>query len=247
MEARAQIAVAAACLVAALAPSAARAQPASEAVRAEARRLHEEGRRHYELAEYDQAIESFRRAYELEPFPGFLFDAAQAHRLRGRRGDCAIAERLYRNYLRLAPEAPHADEIAKLADEMAACARAEPPTSRRRPIPLQPAPIRRTRPRAALVVAGVGAVVALGGLGLYLWSRSEASDLEESCAPACDPDRIAGPRRAERIGIAALAAGGAASVAGAAWFGARAEERAPPARALWIAPAPGGVAIGGRF
>ena len=80
----------------------------------QARILYEIGDRHFNLAEYDQAISAFGKAYELSPRPALLFNIAQAYRLRG---DCARALQLYHNYLRLEPQAaPRAKVEGYIAD-----------------------------------------------------------------------------------------------------------------------------------
>src|SRR5262245_38218137 len=65
--------------------------------------LYEAGVRRYNLADYDQAIDLFKRAYLLSEAPELLFNVAQAYRLKG-DGFCALALRFYRNYLRLDPK-----------------------------------------------------------------------------------------------------------------------------------------------
>ncbi|MDX2020887.1 MAG: hypothetical protein SF187_11665 [Deltaproteobacteria bacterium] len=68
-------------------------------------RLFAQGKLHYELGEYSEAIVYFRRAYEKTRDPGFLFNVAQAHRLLGK---CRQALQVYSHFLRLAPEHPNA-------------------------------------------------------------------------------------------------------------------------------------------
>ena len=66
-----------------------------------AQELYEQGNTHYDLAEYDQAIDSFKEAYKLSKKPAFIYNIAQAYR---QKGDCENALKSYKNYLRLAPK-----------------------------------------------------------------------------------------------------------------------------------------------
>lgn len=69
----------------------------SAADRQKAAVLYDEGQRHYNLAEYDQAIDKFRQSYYLSNEPLLLFNIGQALRLKG---DCDQALHSYRAYLR---------------------------------------------------------------------------------------------------------------------------------------------------
>jgi tetratricopeptide (TPR) repeat protein len=51
-----------------------------------ARAHYETGLHYYDVADYQQAIREFKRAYELSAAPELLFNIGQAHRLAG---DCA--------------------------------------------------------------------------------------------------------------------------------------------------------------
>ena len=101
---RARSELAALCALAlALAPDQASAQPApvtDPAATATARRLYEEGIKHYNVAEYDEAIAAFREAYWLTSAPELLYDIAQSYRLRG-PGSCGSALKFYKSFLRL--------------------------------------------------------------------------------------------------------------------------------------------------
>ncbi len=61
--------------------------------------FYREGQRHYQLAEYDEAIAAFKKAYQLGESPELLFDIAQAFRKKG-PGSCVQALELYQNYVR---------------------------------------------------------------------------------------------------------------------------------------------------
>src|SRR5437867_3461171 len=96
-----------------VAPGAARAQPApSPPDESRARELHQQGSRHYDIGEYDAAIDDFKAAYALSPAAGLLFNIAQAYRMKG-TDSCAEALRYYRSYLRAAPNAENRESVEK--------------------------------------------------------------------------------------------------------------------------------------
>lgn len=100
----------------------ARAQPRrAEAhkgeAKGEARDLYVKAMRHYELGEYDPAIEDFKKAYELSQAPGLLFNLGQVYRLKK---DWAQALRLYRSYVRLVPQAKNRADVESMIVEMQA-------------------------------------------------------------------------------------------------------------------------------
>ncbi len=193
-------------------------QPDADA-RARAQELNQEGLRHYELAEYDAAIRSFRDAYELAPTPGLLFNIAQAYRLQGAKG-CASAIRVYRSYLRLLPSASNRTAVE---GHIHACeellARMAPPPSPPPAGGAAPKDAPRARRWPALLLAGAGAAAAGGGLALYISSGTEYSRLEDQCpGGGCREEEWASYRTRERVGIGLMAAGGAAAAAGVLWW-----------------------------
>src|SRR5262245_44774395 len=86
-----------------------------------ARELYSKGRLHYDLGEYEKAIEEFKQAYEQVPVPGLLYDIAQAYR---RKGDCKQALETYKNYQRLEPNAHDPALLQRQIEEMEQCAQA---------------------------------------------------------------------------------------------------------------------------
>jgi hypothetical protein len=113
---------------AALAPGrSASAQPASPAPddRANATAaaaLYDEGKRHFDIGEYAQAIASWKQSYLRSSAPLLLFNIAQAYRLSG---NCAQANRFYLNYRRVEN---HPKNQVELDKAMARCAGIEPAT-----------------------------------------------------------------------------------------------------------------------
>jgi hypothetical protein len=113
-----------------------------ERVRKEqARQFFEEGTTHYNLREFEQAIESFQNAYKSVPNAAFLFNIAQAHRMAGHLSD-AIG--FYNNYLRLMPDAANADEVKRFIAELEASKKAAAEVPKLPPLP-PPQPVLEPR------------------------------------------------------------------------------------------------------
>ncbi len=83
-----------------------------------AKSLYEQGNTHYDLAEYDKAIELFKEAYALTRRPTLLYNIAQAYRLKG---DCQQALAVYKNYLRVDPSSPFRVKVESRIVEMETC------------------------------------------------------------------------------------------------------------------------------
>src|SRR5437868_2731123 len=90
----------------------ARAEPSAKATAAAAYR---EGQRHYTAGDYPGAAASFLAAYDADPDPVYLFNAAQAFRFAG---DCAQAATHYRRFLAAVASAPNLDRVRANLDEM---------------------------------------------------------------------------------------------------------------------------------
>src|SRR5262245_20805216 len=114
-------------LAAAFALGSSAAAHAGEEETAAARALYEKGLKHYNLAEYPEAIALFREAYHSSDAPEFLFNIAQAYRLRG--DHCTQALQFYRSYLRVAPESSKRKSVEAAMIDMERCAAAEPKSS----------------------------------------------------------------------------------------------------------------------
>jgi tetratricopeptide (TPR) repeat protein len=83
--------------------------------KAEARDWYRKGIRHYELGELDLAAQELKRAYELNPAPGLLFNLGQVYRLKK---DDEQALHFYRTYLRLQPDAGNRSMVESLMTEL---------------------------------------------------------------------------------------------------------------------------------
>lgn len=109
-----------------VAVAAAAAQPAAPTPddRAAAKAAFARGTRHFNVAEYDDAIAAFKESYKRVPAPLLLYNIAQAYR---QKHDCVEAARFYRSYLREAPTAKDRARVEQRIVEMDACAAAPPP------------------------------------------------------------------------------------------------------------------------
>jgi tetratricopeptide (TPR) repeat protein len=150
----------------------------------EARQLYEQGLTHYNVGEYDQAIDYFKRAYKVSNAPGFLFNIAQAYRLKG---DCAQAVRFYETYIREWPDAPNRDKAEEFLEQQRKCA---PKVVKKEPDPKPPV---EDQPKGgrALRLTGMGiALVGLAAVGTGLYFGVQASDAADEIAEAYE---MAGP------------------------------------------------------
>src|SRR5271156_3354614 len=75
------------------------------------REAYRQGTQHYDLAEFKEALESFKEAYRDFEDPAFLFNIAQCHRQLGANRD-ALYE--YKAYLRNVTDAPNGDQVREL-------------------------------------------------------------------------------------------------------------------------------------
>ena len=174
-----------------LAIGAAHADPTTDKARA----LYDEGLRHYNVAEYPEAIAAWKQAYLIAKKPLLLFNIGQAYRLSG---DCAQALTFYDSYIRDEPSIANQDELdqavaqCKEAQAKAAAqkpaepvepkpAPVEPRPKVAEPAPVTPAPVEPAPPvaegsggglRIAGIAVGVMGVVA-GGAGIYFALQSK--------------------------------------------------------------------------
>jgi hypothetical protein len=116
--------------------------PAARADDAEhAKELFQQGTTLYNVGELDKAIEAWQEGYKSKPDPGFLFNIAQAYRLKG---DSSKAIFFYRGYLRNSPKATNrADVEAKIAALQKGPA-TPPPAPPVAPPPVAPPPVTTT-------------------------------------------------------------------------------------------------------
>jgi tetratricopeptide (TPR) repeat protein len=242
--------VIAACIVSTLLATSAIAQTDEQ----QAARLHEEGVRLYNLAQYDKAIEVFQRAYLLSGHSGLLFNIAQAYRQENR---CSEALTFYRNYLRAQPDAPARELVDRRISEMEACANAtalQPPVGATLVAPTPstvatqgpvapPAAVQQSSTRPWMWALGAGGLAfAAGGTALLVSTHSGL----DACSPRCSPSRIDDLRLRAGIGYGLLA-GAALSVGAATWLWWRAPGRDSEQAQLGVSFAPSSVSVWSTF
>jgi tetratricopeptide (TPR) repeat protein len=91
------------------------ARPARADNRTVAREAYKEGTRYFEVGDFQNALEAFKKAYVAYEEPAFLFNMAQCYRLLKNNQE---ALRAYKLYLRKVPQAPNRDEIERLIQQL---------------------------------------------------------------------------------------------------------------------------------
>ncbi len=126
-----RVSASALCLTLLVAPLA-RAQPSppTDERAAQAQRHYENGMGHFQLEEWDKAIDEWKEGFRVKPVPQFLYNIAQAYRL-SKRPDPALS--FYQKYLRMDPKAANRAEVdrhivslTKLIDQQAKSQSAPP-------------------------------------------------------------------------------------------------------------------------
>ena len=210
----------------------------------EARAHFERGDQLLKMGEFDDAIVEFKRAYELSPAPGLLFNIAQAYRAKK---DRERALYFYTTYLREDPNAPEREYVEERIKELTR--EPEPPPQvpvddqlAPAPSPAEPAvppairvdgeePARGRGLRIAGAITAGGGVV-LGVAAVFFGARAVSASHEISSAfeqgETWNADRTALWERGRRDQTTAVVlgiAGGAAIATGSILFvmGLRAE------------------------
>jgi tetratricopeptide (TPR) repeat protein len=232
---------------------------------------YDEGRRLYDLREWDDAIAKFKEAYKLRPEPRSLFNIAQSYRLKG---DCAEASGFYKTYLRNYPDAPNAAKVQQFVTELEPCANRapvqhEPPPSENPPQQDHPAPVAPTdqptpappQPTVALpqptpsqhshavplALSLVSFGLVGGGVGLELLGES-TYDQAKRATTAVSQQSLYDSANHKRYAAEAVGVAGVGCAAVAIWLYIRDRGESPTAtarRELVVSPA--GIAIVGSF
>ncbi len=188
----------------------------------------EEGKIRYDAGRFSEALDFFSKAYEVWPYPEFLFDTCQTFR-HLRVYDKAIFA--CRSYLRNRPDAPNREEVQGLITEMSTLVAEEKQANKKPPRGvIQPETLPTSEPTSlpltdeapvhpwytngwAWGLAGVGvATVATGLLLVHM-------DGTCSSPPAPVPHGICPTVYDTKTGGIAATAGGALLVGGAGlWF-----------------------------
>jgi tetratricopeptide (TPR) repeat protein len=115
-----------------------------------------EGKKHYQLSEYEDALREFKEGFRLKDDPVFLFNIAQCYR---QLGDDTQALVYYRRYLATAPPAQNREETEKLILKLDSRRKVAPPPEPAAvappalPATLTPAPTAPAPPPSVLVGA----------------------------------------------------------------------------------------------
>lgn len=169
--------------------------------KAKAKELYDEGLRHYQVAEYTQAIDAWKQAYLISKKPLLLFNIGQAYRLSG---DCTQAMTFYDNYAEAEPNPKNQDELdqavaaCKTVKPPAVTTDTKPPVDTTKPVetkpvevkpvepppPVQPEPLPPAPPPASAssghrglgMIVGIGGVVLEGGAVFFALQSSSKSD-----------------------------------------------------------------------
>ncbi len=222
-----------------------------------------EGRRLYDLRDWDGAIAKFKEAYELRADAPSLFDIAQSYRLKG---DCVEATSFYRTYLRNFPHAENRTLVARFLDQLEPCVRAaaqptepapEPAPVVAPPAPAQvpvaspapaPAPAPAVHRNHVALYVGLAAV-AVGAVsgGISIHESLDARDVSRDVSAGTgvwQPGLQAQGQRDDRDAVIFAVGGGVALVGGAIaiWLGLRSTGEQPPPIAVTVGPGVAGAA-----
>lgn len=219
------VAITIAC-VAMLAPAPLMAQRAKNAPDDPGEAAYQEGRRLYDLREWDRAIERFKTAYELRHDAASLFNIAQAYRLKG---DCVEALGFYKTYVRNFPDEENRVYVEKFITDLAACAdkqaqavktKAEPAPAAGKtvvqPLPAPAPPDGHRKLALGITAAGGAAVAASLVVGALARSKWNAALSHCDADLACDEQGLALGDQARTRATIATVVGGAGITAAAA-------------------------------
>jgi tetratricopeptide (TPR) repeat protein len=237
----------------------------NEHARRRAKDLYEAGVKHYNVLEYDQAIDSFKQAYLLFPTAGSLYNIAQSYRKKG-TAFCTSAANFYRSYLRERADAPDRPDVEARIADAERCAASNPQsrevdatTAPRTSAPASATPERAPAPAPdsqehlahrstlPLWIAGAGAVVLVAGGVLYGVALAKHGSLEDECsARNCPPDRWQPWQTTTYVSYGLVAAGTAIGVGALTWYFVQPRD-STKGTTVGIAVTPAGVIAHGRF
>lgn len=171
----------------------------------------------FEAGNFRRALEAFERVFALRGSPDLLFNIYRCHRAMG---DPERAVNALRRYLVARPEVPERatleGELAALDAEaraLAARPRVEAPQPPARP----PALTSRGPGAGPWIVLGAGAVMAGVGVGLMVAAGGSQGDASSAPSETARQERLDGASTQHTAGVALLATGSAAAIAGVLW------------------------------
>jgi tetratricopeptide (TPR) repeat protein len=220
--------------------------PTDDQKKVEAKALYEKGLSHYNLGEFDLAIDAFRKSYAISSAPGLLFNIAQSFRLKK---DYEQAVYFYTTYLRLRPDAPNRSDVEARLHEMQEAIDEQKKQPTKAPIGTIPpdgttttttttatpnGAITKTEPvgetgvpsqtliTAGYVTGGVGAVLVITGAVFGSMAKSAEKELDELNNGGAwsqeQQDKYDAGKRNNTIALVSFIAGGAAIATGATLF-----------------------------
>jgi hypothetical protein len=230
---------------------------------ARAAQLYRTGLRYYDVSDYAHAIEAFKASYILTEAPELLFDIAQALRQSGPT-QCQEAITFYRRYQAVEQDAKKRARADTLIAQMPRCEPAGNAIAAPQPLepvtpPAPPAAVLSTstapaneethasRPWVPIGLAIAGGVASATGGALWISAHVDYNTLKATgCAPGCSPSAVSTLSNRELSGQITLAVGAAAAAIGIAlWI--RRPTSGQVGTVLNVAPAIGGMALGGTF
>jgi tetratricopeptide (TPR) repeat protein len=224
----------------------------------EAKAAFDRGVAAYTANDYATASEALGQSYALEPDVETLFAWAQTERKLER---CDKASELYEKLLAYDLPDENKAAIRSKLEECNAILAAEkpaptpPPVVEPAPLPPpidQPPPPPPSSPAWWKDPVG-GALVGVGAVGLgvggYFLVSARSLDADKEAAPTYGEFRRLEDKADSRgrLGVIAVAGGGALLVAGIVWYATRGGGERPTQVTGWVTPDGGGVAASGRF
>lgn len=247
--------------------------PPSESDRKAAQGAFAAGQGSFNEADYPTAIMYWRDAYRRDcTAHALLLNLARAYELKSDRAEAIAA---LEAYLQRKPDDPNAEQIQRRIQNLktqmnsqpsaapSASASAPPSASASAPLPplSPPATAPATRLNIApLVVAGVGAAIAIAGIPFFATGMSKVNDAEKTCPTheVCGDEATISLGNKGRdqvlVGGVLMTAGAIAIGTGAVWYflapkkgSASAPTEGPVSLRPAVAPGFAGLSLGGSF